>query len=199
MSVGCQPGESDVNCVHLSDLELLKCAIGAREAALLYQGKLTPLFKPSDNLRWSHRRLAATHELVKRWLAEEMKREVVFRDPKAVTQYLTTFFAGKDIESFVVMYLDNQHRMILAEEVSRGTIDGASVYPREVVKGALRNNAAAVIFSHNHPSGVAEPSAADRALTERLKAALATVNIRVLDHFVVGGSSATSFAERGWL
>lgn len=188
-----------MSCVQCSDLELLKIAIGRREAEKLYEGKLGPLFKPLSNMRWGHRRLAAVHELLKRWLAEELKREVVFRDPKTVTQYLTTFFAGRDIESFVVMYLDNQHRMILAEELSRGTIDGASVYPREVVRGALRHNAAAVIFSHNHPSGVAEPSAADRALTERLKAALATVDIRVLDHFVVGGTTTTSFAERGWI
>ena len=88
--------------------------------------------------------------------------------------------------------------MIAFDELSQGTIDGASVYPREVIKAALRHGAAAVIFAHNHPSGVAEPSAADRTLTERLKAALAQVDIRVLDHFVVG-EQVVSFAERGWL
>ena len=99
----------------------------------------------------------------------------------------------------MALFLDAQNRVIGVEELFRGTIDGASVYPREVVKRCLAINAAAVIFAHNHPSGVAEPSQADQRLTQRLKAALATVDIRVLDHFVVGEAEALSFAERGLL
>jgi DNA repair protein RadC len=102
-------------------------------------------------------------------------------------------------EVFACLHLDNRHRVIAFEELFRGTIDGASVPPREVVRQALKHNAAALIFAHNHPSGVAEPSDADRRLTTRLKDALALVDIRVLDHFVVGDGEVSSFAERGWL
>jgi DNA repair protein RadC len=102
-------------------------------------------------------------------------------------------------EVFGCLFLDNQHAVIAAEDLFRGTIDGASVYPREVVKRALALNAAAVILYHNHPSGVSEPSQSDQRLTQRLKAALGTVDIRVLDHFVVGRAEALSFAERGLL
>ena len=103
------------------------------------------------------------------------------------------------MEVFACLYLDNRHRVLHFEELFRGTIDGASVHPREVVKAALHRNAAAVILAHNHPSGVAEPSAADRQITERLKSALQLVEIRVLDHLVVGDQDCVSFAERGWL
>jgi DNA repair protein RadC len=102
-------------------------------------------------------------------------------------------------EVFACIYLDNQHRVLAFDELFRGTIDGASVYPREVVKAALKRNAAALILAHNHPSGVAEPSAADRQLTRRLKDALALVDIRVLDHVVVGDGETVSLAERGWV
>lgn len=101
-------------------------------------------------------------------------------------------------EVFVCLFLDNQHKVIACEELFRGTIDGASVYPREVVKTALQHNAAALIFAHNHPSGISEPSQADRVITEKLKTALALIDIRVLDHFVVG-ESVYSFAEHGLL
>jgi DNA repair protein RadC len=115
-----------------------------------------------------------------------------------VRKYLQMQLRDRPAEVFAALWLDNQHRVLEFEELARGTIDGASVYPREVVKHALKVGAAAAIFAHNHPSGVAEPSAADRALTERLRAALALVDIRVLDHFVVG-EKVVSFAERGWL
>jgi DNA repair protein RadC len=183
----------------LSDLELLRMVIGTREAERLYGGKLAPLFVNAASGRRPHQRLAVAHELVKRFLFEELRRDQVFANPAAVKSFLLALFAGKEHESFVVLFLDNQHRLIAAEELSRGTIDGAAVYPREVVKATLRHNAAAVVISHNHPSGLAEPSAADRALTTKLKEALATVDVRVLDHLVVGGATATSFAERGWL
>lgn len=107
--------------------------------------------------------------------------------------------AGRDYEVFMVLFLDAQHRVLSPEEMFRGTLTQTSVYPREVVKRSLANNAAAVIFAHNHPSGVAEPSRADELLTQSLKQALALVDVRVLDHFVVAGNGVMSFAERGLL
>jgi DNA repair protein RadC len=117
--------------------------------------------------------------------------------PQTVRDFLRTKLAGFTYEVFSVMFLDNRHRLIAFVEMFRGTIDGASVYPREVVKEALRHNAAAVIFAHNHPSGVAEPSQADELITLRLKDALGLVDIRVLDHVIVAGNETTSFAARG--
>lgn len=184
---------------NLSDVELLGIVIGARETKRLYGGRLRPLFFPGEDAGEGQRRLFAAHELVTRMLFEELKRESLLSGPNAVKHYLRALFAGKEYESFVVLFLDSQHRVIASEEVSRGTIDAASVYPREVVKTTLRHNAAAVILAHNHPSGVAEPSAADRMLTDRLKQALAAVDVRVLDHFVVGADAPVSFAERGWV
>lgn len=116
-----------------------------------------------------------------------------------VKRYCQLRFGNEEREIFCVMFLDNQHKLIHTEDMFRGTIDGASVYPREVVKAALRCNAAAVIFSHNHPSGVAEPSHADRTITDRLVEALKLVDIRVLDHIVVSAIETVSFAERGLL
>lgn len=132
-------------------------------------------------------------------LDRRFKRESVMASPRAASDFCTLHFAGSEVEKFAALMLDTQHQLIKLEVLATGTIDGAAVYPREVVKAALTCNAAAVIFTHNHPSGITEPSAADRVLTDRLKAALATVDIRVLDHFVVGQGRATSFAERGWL
>ena len=117
--------------------------------------------------------------------------------PAAVRDYLRLKLSGLEHEVFCIMFLDSQHRVIGFEEMFRGTLNQASVYPREVVKRALANNAAAVILAHNHPSGVAEPSRADQSLTEVLKNALALVDVRVLDHFVVGGADVMSFAEMG--
>jgi DNA repair protein RadC len=136
--------------------------------------------------------------------AENILRERVvsgepLTDPAATRRWLITRLSDRPHEIFCVLYLDNRHRVIAFEELFRGTIDGASVHPREVVKQALQHNAAAVIFAHNHPSGVSEPSDADRRLTQRLREALALVDIRTLDHFVIGGVEAVSFAERGLL
>lgn len=142
--------------------------------------------------------LQAVLEIARRHLAEALAGRQALKDPSAVRRLLQARLRDREHETFAALFLDNQHRVIAFDELSQGTIDGASVYPREVIKAALRHGAAAVIFAHNHPSGVAEPSAADRALTERLKAALAQVDIRVLDHFVVG-EQVVSFAERGWL
>ena len=119
--------------------------------------------------------------------------------PRAVQDYLRLTLAGLPNEVFYVMFLDAQHRLIAGEELFRGTLTQTSVYPREVVKQALHHNSAAVIFAHNHPSGVAEPSRADELLTQALKSALDLVDIKVLDHLVVAGSGAWSFAEKGRL
>src|SRR6266699_3245822 len=129
--------------------------------------------------------LQAAIELARRALKEEISSRLAL--------------AGREQEVFVVLLLDAQHRVTASEELFRGTLTQTSVYPREVVKCALKHNAAAVIFAHNHPSGVAEPSHADEILTRSLKAALALVDIQVLDHFIVAGSRTMSFAERGLL
>lgn len=184
---------------HSSDLELLTRLIGLRETKRLYSGRLAPLFNPPKSGSESSQKLAMAHELVKRYLAEELKRECTLTSPVQTREYLRVRFAGLEHETFIGLFLDSQHRVIATEELARGTIDGAAVYPREVVKRTLQLNAAAAIFAHNHPSGVAEPSAADRALTDRLKQALGTVDVRVLDHFVVGATNVISFAERGWI
>ena len=122
-----------------------------------------------------------------------------FTSPGAVRDYLRLHLAERKREIFYCLFLDSQHRLLDDRALFRGTIDGCSVYPREVVKATLEVNAAAVILAHNHPSGVAEPSAADRQITDRLKNALALVDVRVLDHFVVGDKDVISFAERGWI
>jgi DNA repair protein RadC len=143
--------------------------------------------------------LQAALELSRRALREELSARDVLSSPRAVRDYLRLALAGRQHEVFVVLLLDAQHRVIACEELFRGTLTQTSVYPREVVKCALRHNAAAVIFAHNHPSGVAEPSHADEILTRSLKSALGLVDVQVLDHFVVAGSATTSFAERGLL
>ena len=132
-------------------------------------------------------------------LSKRAHRGTVLTEPTAVRDYLTVKLSPYEHEQFVVVLLDNRHRVIELVELFRGTINGATVHPREVVKLALSHNAAAVILAHNHPSGVAEPSHADQAITDRLKTALALMEIRLLDHFVVGGGGCVSFAERGLL
>jgi DNA repair protein RadC len=125
--------------------------------------------------------------------------DVALNSPQAVRDYLRLRLADLEWEVFVVLFLDAQNRLIACEELFRGTLTQTSVYPREVVKAVLKHNAAAVIFAHNHPSGVAEPSRADELLTQTLKQALALIECKVLDHFVVAGEKTTSFAERGLL
>lgn len=138
-------------------------------------------------------------DAARRVIDQTVCRGAELSSPQTVRDFLRTKLAGFTYEVFSVMFLDNRHRLIEYVEMFRGTIDGASVYPREVVKEALAHNAAAVIFSHNHPSGVAEPSQADELITHRLKDALALVDIRVLDHVIVAGNDTTSFAARGLL
>ncbi len=132
-------------------------------------------------------------------LAHEAAHGDALASPQAVRDYLRLALASRPYEVFVGLFLDSQNRVLAAEELFRGTLAQTSVYPREVVKAALARNAAAMIFAHNHPSGVAEPSRADELLTQALRQALALVDIRTLDHFVVAGSRVVSFAERGLL
>ena len=143
--------------------------------------------------------LCASRELISRYLESAAQKGDVITDPENTRQYLTGRLRHYQREVFACLYLDNQHRLIKYEELFFGTIDGASVHPREVVKQVLHYNAAAVIFAHNHPSGVAEPSQADRRITDRLKSALTLVDVRVLDHMIVGDTDILSFAERGLL
>ncbi|MEX1074754.1 MAG: DNA repair protein RadC [Burkholderiales bacterium] len=143
--------------------------------------------------------LAAVLELARRALREELRAGSALTTPGAVRDYLRLTLGSRAHEVFVCVHLDAQHRVIGAEELFRGTLTQTSVYPREVVKAALAANAAAVIFAHNHPSGVAQPSQADELLTRQLREALALVDVKVLDHFVIAGNQALSFAERGLL
>jgi DNA repair protein RadC len=138
-------------------------------------------------------------EAALRIVGDGLARTDLLESPSATRKYLALRFSGLEHEVFCVLFLDNRHRVIALEEMFRGTIDGASVHPREVVKRALAHNSAAVILAHNHPSGVAEPSQADELITQRLKDALGLVDIRVLDHLIVGSGRVVSLAERGLL
>ena len=138
-------------------------------------------------------------ELSRRALAEQLKERTVFNSPDAVKHYLQLQLAARPYEVFAVLFLDAQHRMLALEELFRGTLTQTSVYPREVVVRALHLGASAVVLSHNHPSGTVEPSRADEALTQTLKAALALVDVRVLDHVIVARGGAMSMAEAGML
>ena len=143
--------------------------------------------------------LLATVEMSRRALGETLASRDALTSPNAVKDFLRLSLAAKEHEVFIAVFLDAQHRVICSEEMFRGSLTQTSVYPREVVKAALKSNAAAIIFAHNHPSGVAEPSHADEALTRSLRSALALIDVRVLDHFIVAGSATLSFAERGLL
>ncbi len=141
--------------------------------------------------------LQASVELGARYLEADLGRTELFTRPDAVRRYLLARMRGYPREVFACLFLDSQHQLIRFEELFTGTIDGASVYPREVIKRVLALNSSAVIFAHNHPSGIAEPSQADRHLTERLQQALALIDVRVLDHMIVGDREVVSMAELG--
>ena len=141
--------------------------------------------------------LIAVLELARRAMAERLKERAVFDSPGAVKQYLQLHIGSRPYEVFAVLFLDAQHRLIVLEELFRGTLTQTSVYPREVVTRALQNHAAAVVLSHNHPSGNIEPSRADETLTQTLSAALSLIDVRVLDHVIVARGSTFSMAERG--
>jgi len=141
--------------------------------------------------------LVAVLELARRALAEQLRERAALDTPQAVKDYLQLHLAHKKHESFAVLFLDNQHKLLALEELFRGTLAQTSVYPREVVLRALHHHAAAVVLAHNHPSGTVQPSRADEALTQALKAALALVDVRVLDHVIVAPGLALSMAEKG--
>ena len=143
--------------------------------------------------------LAAALEIGQRFLAAGLQRGELLDDPLAAGRYFAQRLRGLPHEVFAALFLDTRHRAIAFEELFRGTVDGAEVHPREVVRRALAHNAAAVIVGHNHPSGNGEPSAADRAITLRLKQALGLVDIRLLDHFIIGDGPPVSMAARGWV
>lgn len=170
-------------------------------------GSLRKLFSATEEEFCQHKgigqakyvQLQAVLEMTQRYLAETLNRGDALTSPTHTKLYLSSVLRDRQREAFYILFLDNQNRVIKDEVMFEGTIDAASVYPREVVKRALFHNAAALILAHNHPSGVAEPSQADRRITRRLTDALALVDIRVLDHFVVGDGEVVSFAERGWI
>jgi DNA repair protein RadC len=141
----------------------------------------------------------AAFEILRRSLDEKARERSPLTSPGAVRDYLRFTLGQREHEVFVCIWLDAQHKVIKSEELFEGTLTQTSVYPREIVKRAIERNAAAVIFAHNHPSGVAQPSQADELLTRNLKEALALVEVKVLDHFIVAGNQAISFAERGLL
>jgi DNA repair protein RadC len=143
--------------------------------------------------------VCAVLEIARRSMSRQLSEQPVFEAPQHVEDYVRLHLGALEVEVFAVMFLDAQHRLIRLEPMFRGTLTQTSVYPREVVRRALELGAAAVILAHNHPSGVAEPSRADEFLTQSLKSALALVDVRVLDHFVVGGAGVVSFAHRGLL
>ncbi|WP_248804017.1 RadC family protein [Pseudomonas sp. MWU13-2100] len=143
--------------------------------------------------------LQAVLEMARRHLAERLRRDSVLESPRAVRDYLKAMLRHEPHEVFACLFLDSKHRVLAFEPLFHGSIDNASVYPRQVVKRALAHNAAALILCHNHPSGVAEPSQADHVLTKRLKTALEFVDVRVLDHFIVGEGEPLSMMERGWM
>lgn len=202
-----------MNTIEASNFDLLAILVGKTKARLLAQKPLSELLGLAKALSTSNISvvrevvqpyviddvLMAAKELITRYLAEEAKQNDVLSSPGAVRNYLRLKLGDLEHEVFCTLFLDIQHRPIAIEELFRGTLSQTSVYPREVVKRALAHNAAEVIFAHNHPSGVSEPSMADQNLTNALKSALALVDIKVLDHFVVTHYQITSFAEKGLL
>lgn len=198
----------------LSDAEILaillrkgskdESAVDLARKALAQTGGVSGLFDTSHRTPGlmcveAHARLQAAKELVSRAIKERLCSGNALNSPSAVRDYLRMKLQALPHEVFVVLFLDAQNRVMAFEELFRGTLTQTSVFPREVLKRALHHNAGAVIFAHNHPSGVAEPSHADETLTQALKQALALVDVRVLDHFIVAGSGVLSFAERGLL
>ena len=201
----------------LTDAELLaiflrigiqgKTAVDLAQDLLVEFGSLRALMKADcatftqakglGNAKYAQ--LQAVLEMARRHTFEELDRGDVLTSPEATRAYLSNQLRNYPYEVFACLFLDNQHHILEFEELFRGTIDGASVYPREVVKKALDHNAAAVIFAHNHPSGISEPSQADKLITNKLKQALDLLDIRVLDHFIIGDGMPYSFAEHGLL
>jgi len=193
---------SDLTVRQQRIVEALRPFFGA-EADALYEAHGRSLHKLTYFARQSalpsFHRLVTGLALAQELLVEELASRSVFDSPRAVSDFLKLHFAGQPHESFAVLYLDAQHALIAFEELFRGTLTQTSVYPREVLKRSLQHDAAAVVLSHNHPSGSAEPSRADELLTQALKAALLMLDVRVVDHIIVAGGRSLSFAERGLL
>ena len=195
LAIFLRTGISGMNAIELSTYLLrefgsLRALLAADKAAFCRHKGLGPA---------KFALLQAVLEMSHRHLEETLKKGDALTSPQHTRRYLSQLLRDRQREAFLVLFLDNQHRVLTGEVLFEGTIDAASVYPREVVKRSLELNAAALILAHNHPSGVAEPSQADRRITRRISDALALVDIRVLDHFVVGEGEIVSFAERGWL
>ncbi len=201
----------------LSDAELLaiflrvgvagKSAVDLARDLLLHFDGLTRLFNAAQAEFGAfpgmgpakYAQLQAVLEMARRALGENMKHNDALNSPRAVRDYLRLLLGSLPHEVFMGVFLDSQNRVLAAEELFRGSLTQTSVYPREVVIRALHHNAAGVILAHNHPSGVAEPSQADRWLTEQLKTTLGLVDVKVIDHFIVADGEGFSFCERGWL
>lgn len=197
----------------LSDTELLaiflrtgitgKSAVDLARDLLKHYGSLTKLFAANQNSfcqlhgmgSAKYAQLQAVLEMSRRALAEELENKNAMNSPELVRDFLRLSLANKEHEVFIGIFLDAQNHVITSEELFSGTLTQASVYPREVVKHALLHNAAAMIFAHNHPSGTVEPSHADKVLTQSLKQALALIDVKVLDHFIIGSGTILSFAE----
>jgi DNA repair protein RadC len=186
------PGKSAVDMARdlLSEYGSLQALLGADQQRFCRSNGLGDA---------KYAQLQAVLEMARRHFAEILQRGNALTSPEITRAYLSAQLRSYSFEVFACLFLDNQHRVIQWEELFRGTIDGASVYPREVAKRALFHHAAAVIFAHNHPSGINEPSQADRQITDKLKQALGLFDIRVLDHFIVGDGQPFSFAEHGML
>lgn len=201
----------------LSDAELLaiflrtgvsgKSAVDLARHLLLQFGSLRALLE-ADQLTFSRQlglgpakfaQLQAVLEMARRHLAERLRRDSVLESPLVVRDYLKALLRHEPHEVFGCLFLDTKHRVLGFEALFRGSIDTTSVYPRQVVKRALAYNAAALILCHNHPSGITEPSQADRVLTKRLQKALALIDVRVLDHFIIGEGDPLSMSEYGWM
>ena len=201
----------------LSDAELLaiflrvgvtgKSAVDLARDLLTQFGSLNGIFAATEHeLSQVHGigtskyvQLQAIFEMSRRALSEQLQQRDVFKSPQAVRDYLVLKLGSLTKEVFLVLFLDTQNRLLASEEMFSGSLSETSVYPREVVKRALHHNAASVIFAHNHPSGIAQQSQADELITKQLKQALALVDVRVLDHFIVAGNNTLSFSERGLL
>ena len=201
----------------LSDAELLaiflrvgvtgKSAVDLARDLLTQFGSLNGIFAATEHeLSQVHGigtskyvQLQAIFEMSRRALSEQLQQRDVFKSPQAVRDYLVLKLGSLTKEVFLVLFLDTQNRLLVSEELFSGSLSETSVYPREVVKRALHHNAASVIFAHNHPSGIAQQSQADELITKQLKQALALVDVRVLDHFIVAGNNTLSFSERGLL
>ena len=201
----------------LSDAELLaiflrvgvtgKSAVDLARDLLTQFGSLNGIFAATEHeLSQVHGigtskyvQLQAIFEMSRRALSEQLQQRDVFKSPQAVRDYLVLRLGSLTKEVFLVLFLDTQNRLVATEEMFSGSLKETSVYPREVLKRALHHNAASVIFAHNHPSGIAQQSQADELITKQLKQALALVDVRVLDHFIVAGNTTLSFSERGLL